>query len=115
MAQAAIDRTGSGDADPVAAIMFGAVKLDVGEFDQPLGGVAAIRDQRGHTDADRYDLRVDQYVWYGKRGNRSAQPLGDGDVQRIDVAVSDAGGAVMGRATMVRPPPAPIAQVRTGS
>ena len=45
---------------------------------------------------------------------RDTQLLGDGDVQRIDVAVSDAGGAVMGRATMVRPPPAPISQVRTG-
>ncbi len=41
---------------------------------------------------------------------RDVQPLGDGDVQRIDVAVSesDSGGAVLGRATMVRPPPAPI-------
>ncbi|KTT73627.1 general secretion pathway protein GspI [Sphingomonas endophytica] len=45
---------------------------------------------------------------------REVQPLGDGDVQRVDVAVSDAGGAVMGRATMVRPPAAPVAQVRTG-
>ncbi|MEH3123971.1 MAG: type II secretion system minor pseudopilin GspI [Sphingomonas phyllosphaerae] len=45
---------------------------------------------------------------------RDTQPLGDGDVQRIDVAVSDAGGAVIGRATMVRPPPAPIAQTRVG-
>lgn len=39
---------------------------------------------------------------------RDVQPLGDGDVQRIDVAVSDAGGAVLGRATMVRPPAEPV-------
>jgi general secretion pathway protein I len=44
---------------------------------------------------------------------RDVQPLGDGDVQRIDVAVSDGGGAVLGRATMVRPPPAPV-QTRIG-
>lgn len=35
---------------------------------------------------------------------REVQPLGDGDVQRVDVEVSDEGGAVLGRATMVRPP-----------
>lgn len=39
---------------------------------------------------------------------REVQPLGDGDVLRIDVAVRDAGGAVLGRMTMVRPPPEPI-------
>jgi general secretion pathway protein I len=35
---------------------------------------------------------------------REVQPLGDGDVMRIDVSVSDRGGAVLGRMTMVRPP-----------
>lgn len=45
------------------------------------------------------------------RWTREVQPLGDGDVLRVDVAVSDAGGAVLGRMTMVRPPAQPI-QVR---
>ena len=40
---------------------------------------------------------------------REVQPIGDGDVMRIDVAVSDAGGAVLGRMTMVRPPAEPVA------
>jgi general secretion pathway protein I len=44
---------------------------------------------------------------------RDVQPLGDGDVQRVDVAVSDGGGAILGRATMVRPPAASI-QTRIG-
>ncbi|WP_277979382.1 type II secretion system minor pseudopilin GspI [Sphingomonas phyllosphaerae] len=35
---------------------------------------------------------------------REVQPLGDGDVMRVDVSVSDRGGAVLGRMTMVRPP-----------
>jgi len=35
---------------------------------------------------------------------REVQPLGDGDVMRVDVSVSDPGGAVLGRMTMVRPP-----------
>lgn len=35
---------------------------------------------------------------------REVQPLGDGDVMRVDVSVSDASGAVLGRMTMVRPP-----------
>jgi general secretion pathway protein I len=35
---------------------------------------------------------------------REVQPLGDGDVMRIDVSVSDSSGAVLGRMTMVRPP-----------
>ncbi|MBB3473255.1 type II secretion system minor pseudopilin GspI [Sphingomonas sp. BK345] len=35
---------------------------------------------------------------------RQVQPLGDGDVMRVDVSVSDPGGAVLGRMTMVRPP-----------
>ncbi len=38
------------------------------------------------------------------------QPLGDGDVLRVDVRVADAGGAVLGQMTMVRgPQPSPIA------
>lgn len=40
-------------------------------------------------------------VW---RWTRNVQPIGDGDVMRVDVAVADARGAVIGRATMVRPP-----------
>ncbi|MBB3692973.1 type II secretion system minor pseudopilin GspI [Sphingomonas sp. BK580] len=35
---------------------------------------------------------------------REVQPLGDGDVMRVDVSVSDPSGAVLGRMTMVRPP-----------
>ncbi|MBW6529538.1 type II secretion system minor pseudopilin GspI [Sphingomonas citri] len=35
---------------------------------------------------------------------REVQPLGDGDVMRVDVSVSDSSGAVLGRMTMVRPP-----------
>ncbi len=43
---------------------------------------------------------------------REVQPLGDGDVMRVDVSVSDPGGAVLGRMTMVRPPaPAPSVDV----
>lgn len=38
------------------------------------------------------------------RWTRNVQPVGDGDVMRVDVAVADARGAVIGRATMVRPP-----------
>lgn len=39
---------------------------------------------------------------------RDVQPIGDGDVMRVDVAVSDASGAVLGRMTMVRPPAEPV-------
>jgi general secretion pathway protein I len=39
---------------------------------------------------------------------REVQPLGDGDVMRVDVSVSDPGGAVLGRMTMVRPPAPPL-------
>ncbi|MBW6525381.1 type II secretion system minor pseudopilin GspI [Sphingomonas sp. RHCKR7] len=39
---------------------------------------------------------------------REVQPLGDGDVMRIDVSVSDPSGAVLGRMTMVRPPAPPL-------
>jgi general secretion pathway protein I len=38
---------------------------------------------------------------------RQVEPIGDGDVMRIDVAVADPSGAVLGRMTMVRPPPLP--------
>ena len=44
------------------------------------------------------------------RWTREVQPLGDGDVLRVDVAVADAGGAMLGQMTMVRgPQPSPIA------
>lgn len=46
-------------------------------------------------------------VW---RWTRDVQPTGDASVQRIDVAVADERGAVLGRMTMVRPPTtAPVA------
>ncbi|KQT33017.1 type II secretion system protein GspI [Sphingomonas sp. Leaf412] len=48
------------------------------------------------------------------RWTRIVEPIGDGDVQRIDVTVADAGGAMLGRITMVRPPPPPFASVGTG-
>lgn len=35
---------------------------------------------------------------------RDVRAIGDGDVMRIDVAVADQEGAVLGRATMIRPP-----------
>ena len=41
------------------------------------------------------------------RWTRQVRAIGDGQVQRIDVAVSDQGGRVLGRLTMVRPPPRP--------
>lgn len=39
------------------------------------------------------------------RWTREVRALGDGQVLRIDVAVADQGGRVLGRMTMVRPPP----------
>ena len=35
---------------------------------------------------------------------RDVRAIGDGDVMRVDVAVADQEGAVLGRATMIRPP-----------
>lgn len=44
------------------------------------------------------------------RWTRNVQPIGDGDVMRVDVSVAEAGGAVLGQMTMVRgPQPSPIA------
>ena len=44
------------------------------------------------------------------RWTREVQPLGDGDVLRVDVRVADTGGAMLGQMTMVRgPQPSPIA------
>jgi general secretion pathway protein I len=40
-------------------------------------------------------------VW---RWTRDVRAIGDGDVMRVDVAVADSQGAVLGRATMIRPP-----------
>ena len=42
---------------------------------------------------------------------RSVRATGDARILRIDVAVSDASGAVLGRMTMVRPPQAATAVV----
>ena len=42
---------------------------------------------------------------------RDVRAIGDGDVMRVDVAVADRDGAVLGRATMIRPP-AQLASVR---
>ena len=41
------------------------------------------------------------------RWTREVRAIGDGQVFRIDVAVADQGGRVLGRLTMVRPPPRP--------
>lgn len=41
------------------------------------------------------------------RWTREVRAIGDGQVLRIDVAVADQGGRVLGRLTMVRPPPRP--------
>lgn len=42
------------------------------------------------------------------RWTREVRPIGDGQVLRVDVAVADASGAVLGRMTMVRPPADPV-------
>lgn len=41
------------------------------------------------------------------RWTREVRAIGDGQVFRIDVAVADQGGRVLGRLTMVRSPPRP--------
>jgi general secretion pathway protein I len=38
------------------------------------------------------------------RWTRDVEPIGDGDVMRVDVAVADQGGVVLGHMTMVRSP-----------
>ena len=45
------------------------------------------------------------FTW---RWTRTVAAIGDGDVQRVDVTVADAGGAMLGRMTMVRPPQPPL-------
>ena len=41
------------------------------------------------------------------RWTRDVRAIGDGQVVRIDVSVGDGDGRVLGRLTMVRPPPRP--------
>lgn len=41
------------------------------------------------------------------RWTRAVRAIGDGQVLRIDVAVADPQGRVLGKLTMVRPPPRP--------
>ncbi len=53
---------------------------------------------------------VEQNGGLAWRWTRTVAPIGDGDVQRVDVAVADAGGATVGRMTMVRAP-TPLVEV----
>ena len=56
---------------------------------------------------------VEQNGGLAWRWTRIVAAIGDGDVQRIDVTVSDAAGTQLGRMTMVRPPEPPVATVGT--
>jgi general secretion pathway protein I len=47
---------------------------------------------------------VEQNGGLAWRWTRTVAPIGDGDVQRVDVQVADPSGATLGRMTMVRAP-----------
>ena len=53
---------------------------------------------------------VEQNGGLAWRWTRIVAPIGDGDVQRVDVSVADASGATLGRMTMVRAP-TPLVEV----
>ena len=64
--------------------------------------IAAITDAQAPTPGATRGVEVNggtPWTW-----TRTATPTGDASIVRIDVAVADADGRVVGRATMVRPP-----------
>ena len=65
----------------------------VGSAQPPTLGTASGREVNGGR----------SWTW-----TRNVVPTGNAQVLRIDVSVADPSGAVLGRATLVRPPPRPV-------